>query len=64
MFGFERVASLGRRFERAAQTGTADVTALADGLCAAIEATREEAQIRTLQDAQTAAKCSIDATLQ
>ncbi len=50
MFGFARVASLARRFERAVETGMADVTALAGGLCAAIEATCEETHIRTLQD--------------
>lgn len=38
MFGFERVASLSRRFEQAVETGTDDVAALAGGLCAAIEA--------------------------
>ena len=43
MFGFERVASLSRRFERAVETGTADLAALTGGLCASIEATCEEA---------------------
>jgi PAS domain S-box-containing protein len=62
MFGFKRAASLALRFERAIETGTADVTALAGGLCAAIEATREEAHIRKPhQEVQTAAKRPIDA---
>jgi PAS domain S-box-containing protein len=39
MFGFERLAALGRRFERAMQTGAAETPALADGLAAALEAT-------------------------
>jgi PAS domain S-box-containing protein len=61
MFGFERLAALGRRFERAVDTGAADVSDLALGLCMAIEATREEIHIRNRQKAQTAAKCEIDA---
>jgi hypothetical protein len=59
MFGFERLASLSLRFERAVETGVADV-ALADGLCRAIEATREEAHIR-ISGGSTCRKVSIDA---
>ena len=39
LFGFERLAALGRRFERAMQTGAAETPALADGLAAALDAT-------------------------
>jgi HPt (histidine-containing phosphotransfer) domain-containing protein len=39
MFGFERITSLGRRFERAIQAGAPEVPALADGLTAALEVT-------------------------
>jgi signal transduction histidine kinase/CheY-like chemotaxis protein/HPt (histidine-containing phosphotransfer) domain-containing protein len=38
MFGFTRVADLGRRFERAVQSGAAETPALSDDLGAAIEA--------------------------
>ena len=37
MFGFERLATVARQFEHAAQTGASDVQELADGLAAAIE---------------------------
>jgi hypothetical protein len=47
MLGFERLASLSRRFERAIETGADDGTAIAIGLCGAIEATGEEIQRRT-----------------
>ncbi len=47
MFGFERVAGLSRRFERAVQAGTTDeVARLADGLCMAIEATHDETIVK------------------
>jgi signal transduction histidine kinase/CheY-like chemotaxis protein/HPt (histidine-containing phosphotransfer) domain-containing protein len=39
MFGFERLTTIGRRFERAVQTGAADAPALAEGLGAALEVT-------------------------
>ena len=39
MLGFERVATVGRRFERAVLTDSADVPGLADGLIAALELT-------------------------
>ena len=39
MFGFDRVAALGLRFERAAQSGSVEAVGLADGLAAAILAT-------------------------
>jgi signal transduction histidine kinase/ActR/RegA family two-component response regulator/HPt (histidine-containing phosphotransfer) domain-containing protein len=38
MFGFDRLANLGRRFERAVQSGAADAPALSESLSAAIEA--------------------------
>jgi CheY-like chemotaxis protein/HPt (histidine-containing phosphotransfer) domain-containing protein len=50
MFGFERLASLGRRFEQAVQSGAADVPALANGLCSAIEATHQEIRARTIKN--------------
>ena len=42
MFGFERLATVGRRFERVVETDVADVPALAEDLCKAIEATHHE----------------------
>jgi HPt (histidine-containing phosphotransfer) domain-containing protein len=39
MFGFERLASLGRRFEQALQSDPASAPAVADGLRAALEIT-------------------------
>ena len=42
MFGFERLATLCRRFERAIQSGAADVPVLADALSVTIEATLPE----------------------
>jgi len=39
MFGFERLAAMGRRFERDVESGVRTDPALADGLIAAIEAT-------------------------
>jgi PAS domain S-box-containing protein len=39
MFGFERLSTVGRRFERALHSGSAETQALADGLAAALEAT-------------------------
>lgn len=39
MFGFERLTTVGRRFERAVHAGAADAPALADGLGAALETT-------------------------
>jgi HPt (histidine-containing phosphotransfer) domain-containing protein len=44
MFGFKRVAKLGRRFERAVETCGDEVTVCARDLCMAIEPTREEIQ--------------------
>jgi len=41
MFGFERLTTVGRRFERAVHAGAADSQALAHGLRAALEATLE-----------------------
>ena len=38
MFGFERLATVARRFEHAVQAGASDAPALASGLAAAIEA--------------------------
>jgi hypothetical protein len=49
MFGFERLGSLGRRFERAVQCDADDKTALVDGLCAAIESTNAEIHSRASQ---------------
>jgi signal transduction histidine kinase/DNA-binding response OmpR family regulator/HPt (histidine-containing phosphotransfer) domain-containing protein len=64
MFGFERVADLSRRFERATESKLADV-ALVDELRKAIEATIEEAHLRIRhQDVQTAVNRSSDAALQ
>ena len=42
MFGFERLAMVARRFERAVQTNAAETPDLAEGLCAAIEASLQE----------------------
>jgi CheY-like chemotaxis protein/HPt (histidine-containing phosphotransfer) domain-containing protein len=61
MFGFERLANLGRRFERAVKTGAADVKVVADGLRVAIEDTRKELQTRTLQRDHSAVSCPTDA---
>ena len=41
MFGFERLTTMGRRFERAVHAGAADLQALTYGLHAALEATLE-----------------------
>jgi CheY-like chemotaxis protein/HPt (histidine-containing phosphotransfer) domain-containing protein len=41
MFGFERLTTMGRRFERAVHAGAADLQALTHGLHAALEATLE-----------------------
>ncbi len=42
MFGFARLASLGRRFERAVQARAAETPVLAGGLAAALESTLQE----------------------
>jgi CheY-like chemotaxis protein len=47
MFGFERLTCMGLRFERAIQSGTAEVPALAEGLNGAIVATLQEIRART-----------------
>jgi PAS domain S-box-containing protein len=47
MLGFERVATVGRRFERAVQTNSADAPGLADGLIAALELTLQAVEDRT-----------------
>jgi PAS domain S-box-containing protein len=47
MFGFERLAALGRRFERAVQSGGAEAPALADGLSAALKATLQAINARS-----------------
>ncbi|MEA2768129.1 MAG: hypothetical protein QOD93_1091 [Acetobacteraceae bacterium] len=39
MFGFERLATVGRRFERAVHSDPADAPALGEGVIAALEAT-------------------------
>ena len=52
MFGFERLTSLGRRFERAIQAGAAEAPALADGLAAALEVTLQTIHNRTLAAAE------------
>jgi PAS domain S-box-containing protein len=41
MFGFERLTTMGRRFERGVHAGAADLQALTHGLHAALEATLE-----------------------
>lgn len=46
MFGFDRLASLSRRFEHAVQTGAVEASALAEGLGMAIEATHEVLRTR------------------
>jgi PAS domain S-box-containing protein len=51
MFGFERLTSVGRRFERAVQAGAAEAPALADGLSAALEVTLQAIHERTLATA-------------
>jgi CheY-like chemotaxis protein/HPt (histidine-containing phosphotransfer) domain-containing protein len=48
MFGFERLTSLGRRFERAVNDGAADAPALAESLSAALETTLQAIHDRTL----------------
>jgi hypothetical protein len=48
MFGFERLTSVGRRFERAIQAGAAEAPALADGLSAALQVTLQAIHDRTL----------------
>jgi HPt (histidine-containing phosphotransfer) domain-containing protein len=52
MFGFERLTSLGRRFERAIQAGAAEAPALAEGLSAALEVTLATIHNRTLAAAE------------
>jgi PAS domain S-box-containing protein len=52
MFGFERLTSVGRRFERAVQAGAAEAPALADGLSAALEVTLQAIHDRTLVAAE------------
>ena len=52
MFGFERLTSLGRRFERAIQAGAAETPALADGLTAALEVTLAKIHSRALVAAE------------
>jgi HPt (histidine-containing phosphotransfer) domain-containing protein len=49
LFGFERLAAVGIRFERAVQCGAAELPAAADGLIAAIEATLQEIRARMPQ---------------
>ncbi len=46
MFGFERLAAIGLRFEQAVQTGATELAALADPLSAAIEASLPEMRAR------------------
>ncbi|HVC59239.1 MAG TPA: PAS domain S-box protein [Acetobacteraceae bacterium] len=46
MFGFERLAAVGLRFERAVQSGAPGVPALADALSAAVEVTLQEIHAR------------------
>jgi two-component system sensor histidine kinase/response regulator len=46
MFGFERLAAVGLRFERAAQSEATDLPALAEALRAAVEATLPEIRAR------------------
>ena len=47
MFGFQRLATVGRDFERAVQSGAPDAPVLAGALCTAIEDTRLEIRART-----------------
>ena len=47
MFGFERLTTVGRRFERAVHASAADAPALADGLSAALQATLAALRDRT-----------------
>jgi HPt (histidine-containing phosphotransfer) domain-containing protein len=47
MFGFERLTSLGRRFERAIQADAVEAPALAEGLSAALEVTLQTIHDRT-----------------
>ena len=46
MFGFHRLSVIGRSFERAVQSGAPEAPDLADGLCAAIDATLQEIRVR------------------
>ena len=46
MFGFHRLSAMGRSFERAVQSGAPEAPDLADGLCAAIDATLQEMRVR------------------
>jgi HPt (histidine-containing phosphotransfer) domain-containing protein len=53
MFGFERLTTVGRRFERAVQAGAADAPSLADGLSAALEVTLQAIHDRALVALET-----------
>ena len=44
MFGFQRLAAIARRFERAAQPYPENASELVDGFCGAIKATVQEIQ--------------------
>ena len=47
MFGFKRLATVARGFERAVQTGASDLRAVTDGLAAAIEASLPEMHVHS-----------------
>ena len=51
LFGFERLAGIGLRFERAVQIGATELPALVDPLSGAIEATLQEIRARMAQTA-------------
>jgi CheY-like chemotaxis protein len=51
MFGFERLAAAGLRFERAAQSQASELPALAEALSAAVEATLPEIRTRLPREA-------------
>ena len=48
MFGFHRLSAIGRNFERAVQSGAPEAPDLANGLCAAIDATLQEVRARVI----------------
>lgn len=53
LFGFERLAAMARCFERAVETGAATAEAAADDLILALEATRQELNLRMATTVET-----------
>ena len=61
MFGFERMATVARQLEHAAQLGASNVQEFADGLATAIEVSRLEMHGRVPANAVTPTRESGDA---